>query len=147
MLPTLGRNRLFFSNPISQLQREFDRFFSGVGTEGGPEGSDLVATYPVDVREDDGHIFVDAELPGFEKKDVNISLEDGVLVLEAERSEEDTKEGTVHLNERTHRRVYRSFTLPTAVDDHKVDAKLADGVLKIVLNKQEEVKPRRIEVK
>jgi len=105
-----------------------------------------VASYPVDVREDENHILVEAEMPGFKKDEVNVTLESGVLTIAAERSIEQ-KEGTQHLTERTYTRVHRSFSLPNTVNDADVNAELKDGVLHVTLNKREEVKPRKIEIK
>jgi HSP20 family protein len=72
------------------------------------------------------------------------------LTISAEHKEEkkDQKEngGDWLLNERRYARFLRSFTLPPTVDVQKVDAKLQDGVLKLVLNKREETKPRKIQV-
>src|SRR5690606_11818256 len=104
--------------------------------------------YAVDVREDADHIYVEAELPGFRKEDVDITLENQTLTITAERKEEkdDQKKGDLLLHERRYSRFERSFTLPPTVDESKCDAKLADGVLTITLDKREESKPRKISV-
>jgi HSP20 family protein len=108
--------------------------------------SELIGAYPVDIREDEDHIFVDAEMPGFKKDEVDVTLEAGVLTITGERKLEEVK-GEKHLTERRFTRVQRSFSLPSSVDDAKVEAALTDGVLHITLNKREEVKPRKITVK
>jgi len=102
--------------------------------------------YPVDVHEDEGHLYVDAELPGFKKEQIELTLEKGVLSISAEREQSET-EGEQHLFERRYTNVSRSFSLPVEVDEAKVDAALEDGVLHVTLHKGEEIKPRRIEVK
>jgi HSP20 family protein len=133
-------------DPMGAMQREFDdvvgRFFSGQGNGG------HLAPYPVDVREDGDHIYVEAELPGFKKDEVEITLENQTLTISAERRLEKAEEvkGNYMLNERRFTRFLRSFTLPPTVDEKKVDAKLAEGVLTIMLNKREETKPRKIQV-
>ncbi len=75
-------------------------------------------------------------------------MENQTLTIQAERKEEqeNARKGDYLLNERRYRRFLRSFTLPPTVDDRKVDAKLAEGVLHITLNKREETKPRKIQV-
>jgi len=73
-------------------------------------------------------------------------LENGVLTIAAERGPAEAK-GEQHLSERRYTRVSRSFMLPKTIDENKVDAKLADGVLSLTLHKRDEVKPRQIEVK
>src|SRR5690606_7809254 len=96
--------------------------------------------------EEDDHITVEAELPGFKRDEISVTMEQGVLTIDAERKVEE-KKGHPQLNERRWTRVTRSFRLGQAVDEGKVDAKLEDGVLTLTLPKREEVKPRRIEVK
>ncbi len=89
-----------------------------------------------DVRETDDQIILDAELPGLRKKDIDVSLHDGVLTVSAERQEREvTKDETVHYAEQRYGRFSRSFTLPTEVEQNKVEAKYDNGVLAITLNK------------
>jgi HSP20 family protein len=114
------------------------------GGDGGEEA--LVGAYPVDIREDDNNVYVDAELPGFKREQVDVTIENGILTIQAER-QPDEQQGDSHLRERRYTRVARSFTLPNGVDENSVDAKLDDGVLKLTLQKSEQVKPRKIEVK
>ena len=126
------------------LLRDVDRAFNGrVGVDNG----DLTAKYPVDIHEDADGLTVSAELPGFAKNEVDISIDNGVLTLAAQREAITKEDATVHLHERRFTRVRRQFTLPTSVDTTDVDATLADGVLTLRLKKKEEVKPRKIEVK
>ena len=137
-----------FVDPLDMIGREFDtalnRFFQG--GDGGQR--QYMAPYGVDICEDADHLYVEADLPGFKKDDVEITLENHTLTISAEHREEqaDQKKGDWLLNERRYARFLRSFTLPPTVDDQKVDAKLLDGVLKVTLNKREETKPRKIQV-
>jgi len=142
-------NRGTNADPYEMAQREFDtmlnRFFGGQSQDGGQR----LAPYAVDVREDADHFYVEAELPGFRKDDVDITLENQTLTISAERKEERDqggKKGDLLLHERRYSRFLRSFTLPPTVDDQTVNAKLQDGVLTITLNKREETKPRKIQV-
>jgi HSP20 family protein len=138
--------RALLADPTN-MQREFDtmlnRFFN-------PEPAGHIMPYGVDIREDADHFYVEAELPGFKKDEVNVTLENQTLNIIAERNTEtakgDESKGEMLLQERRWGRYQRSFTLPPTVDESKVDAKLADGVLTITLNKREEVKPRKITV-
>jgi HSP20 family protein len=141
MLPTLRR---IYRNPFDDFQREIDRALS----TGWPvaDGDLATAAYPVDIHEDDDSITVEAEMPGFKRDEINVTLEQGVLSISAERETQEKSKGAQHLTERCYRRVARSFKLPVAVDESKVDAHLEDGVLTLKLAKREEVKPRRIEV-
>ena len=139
-------------DPFEGAQREFDtmlnRFFGGREAAAG-NGGGYLAPYAVDVREDGDHIYVEAELPGFKKEEVDITLENQTLTISAERHEEktpDANKGEHLLRERRYSRFLRSFTLPPTVDEQSVNAKLTDGVLTITLNKREETKPRKISV-
>jgi HSP20 family protein len=135
-------------DPVEAAQREFDSMLGR--WLGSGNGGNLAAPFAVDVREDADHLWVDAELPGFTKSEVEITLENQTLTITAEKKEEkkedDAKKGDYLLQERRYTRFQRSFTLPPTVDSSKVDAKLADGVLTITLTKREEVKPRKINV-
>lgn len=146
-LPTRVQRGASTADPFESFQREFDvlnRLFGGPQAQ---DGGARLAPYGVDVREDADHIYVEAELPGFKKDDVDITLENQTLTIGAERREEkEPKNGDLLLHERRYSRFLRSFTLPPTVDEKSVNAKLADGVLTVVLNKREETKPRKIQV-
>lgn len=146
-LPT--RVQRAIHDPMDVLPREFgtlmDRMLGGRDFFG--DGG-AFAPYGVDVREDADHLYVEAELPGFTKDEIDITLENATLSIVAQRKEtpaEDQK-GDWLLRERRYTRYSRSFNLPPTVDEKTVDAKLTDGVLKITLNKREESKPRKIAV-
>ena len=151
MLPTLRRSgiRRTWDDPFDALNRDFERMIN-LWNVGG-QADEATASYPVDIREDDNNIYVEAELPGFKKEEVDVTFENGVLNIHAERKQEEDRKGgeggTHHLHERRFTRVRRSFTLPNTVDANNVDAELTEGVLKLTLNKTEEVRPRRIELK
>ncbi len=127
----------------------FDLFGDDVGRAVGTWLDDrpaiTTAAYPVDIREDQNNLYVDAELPGFTKDDVTVTFEKGVLQINAERKPVEA-EGQQHLNERHYTRVARSFSLPTSVAEDKIEARLENGVLYLTLPKREEVKPRTISV-
>lgn len=132
------------------VQQEFEgvlnRFLGGQESNGGGR----LAPYGVDIREDQDHFYVEAELPGYKKEDIDITLENQTLTIAAHRKSEtrqgEEKKGELLLHERRYTRFLRSFTLPPTVDEQTVNAKLADGVLTITLNKREETKPRKISV-
>jgi HSP20 family protein len=135
-----------FADPFENLTRDFDvlnRFFNN-----GQGNGARLAPYGVDIREDGDGLIVEAELPGFKKEEVDITLENQTLTISAERREEhkEEKKGDYLLNERRYSRFLRSFTLPPTVDEKSVRAKLEDGVLTLSLNKREETKPRKISV-
>jgi len=155
-LPTRVSRTTPPADPLELAQRDFDhllnRLFNGQTSQ---DGNTRLAPYGVDIREDQDHFYVEAELPGFKKDDVDITLENQTLTISAERREENTqggdgtsngKKGDLLLHERRYSRFLRSFTLPPTVNEQSVKATLADGVLTITLNKREETKPRKISV-
>lgn len=124
--------------PFEGMDRLFDRFFD---EDGG-------WTPSVDVSETDKEIHVEAEIPGMNPKDINVSLHDGVLTLHGERKHEhEEKDENFHRIERSYGSFSRSFRLPAEVDADKVEADYKDGVLKIRLPKTKESSVKKIEVK
>jgi HSP20 family protein len=125
-----------------EMGRMFERFLDDFASNPG----EVVGSCPVDVWEDDDHIYVEAELPGITRDEIDLTLERGLLTISGERKI-DERPGADDLRERYFGRVYRCLTLPSAVDEKKVDATMKDGILRIVLDKAPEAKPHRIEVK
>lgn len=138
-------SRALIESPFEAMQREFDNLFNRFFNV---RDSAVFAPYAVDIREDADHIYVEADLPGFNKDEVEITMENSTLTISAEHKAEqkEEKKGEYLLNERRYTRFLRSFTLPPTVDEQSVQASLKDGVLTITLNKREESKPRKIKV-
>ncbi len=138
MLPITRKS---YESPWDML-RDMDRVFNRtLSTEDGG----YTAAYPVDIHEDTDKLVVEAELPGFNRDEIEINLEQGVLSIDASRAVQK-KEGDVHLNERRYTRVSRRFSLPTSIDESRVQANLDNGILTLTLPKREEVKPRKITI-
>jgi HSP20 family protein len=138
-------------DPLESMQREFDGVLGRLLTGRTANDVSRLAPYAVDIREDADHFYLDAELPGFKKEEVEVTMENQILTISAERkSEEESKDGGNKgewlLNERRYTRFLRSFTLPPTVSDQAVNAKLEHGVLTVTLKKREETKPRKISV-
>lgn len=150
MLPATLRRRSprLWADPLESIEREFGHLLNRIApmVDDEQNGRSLTASYPVDIREDEEHIYIEAEMPGFTKDQVDVTIDQGILTISAERESREKPAGTQHLNERRFTRVARSFTLPTSVDDDKVEARLSDGVLHLTLAKSEAVKPRKISV-
>jgi len=102
----------------------------------------------VDITEDDHEYLIKAELPGIEKDQVKVSVEDGLLVIAGERnSEKEEKNHKYHRMERSYGSFIRSFSLPDDADGTKVKAEYKNGILKVHLPKNEQAKPKSIEIK
>ena len=108
-----------------------------------PFFSSMVApTFKVDISEDDNAIFLEADIAGVKKEDIKVSMDDGVLSITAERSqnEEEKKKG-YHRIERSWGSLSRSFTVGNNVDADKIEATYDNGVLKVIVPKLE-AKPK-----
>lgn len=140
-------------NLFDRLQREmnrlgvFDPFSKELAEE---DNSNVVISHwrpAVDIKEEDKQFVISADIPGVDPKDIEITMEDGVLSIKGERSEEkeEEREGYKRI-ERARGTFYRRFSLPDSANPDKIEAKGKDGVLRIVIPKQEKVQPRRITV-
>jgi HSP20 family molecular chaperone IbpA len=145
MLPVLLRRRGRWQDPADLVRREFDRLFGLRWGEGAPEDGSVAAAYPVDITEDDDALVVEAEMPGFKREEIELTIDKGILSIKAERKRDEAK-GTRHVDERMFTRIERAFSLPCPVDEDQIEARLADGVLHLRLPKTGEARPRRIEV-
>ncbi len=102
----------------------------------------------VDVEEREKEFEVSMDIPGVDKKDVKVSLENKVLTIKGERKIErnEEEEGKYHYTERRYGSFQRSFTLPKSIDSKKIRARHENGVLTITVPKAEEAREREIEI-
>ena len=102
----------------------------------------------VDIFETENHdLVVRAELPGLNREDIQVSVENATLVLKGEKKfDTEVKEEHYRRIERSYGTFHRSFTLPNTVDPTKVSADYKNGVLTVKLPFREEAKPRTINV-
>ena len=127
-------NRLFSSN--------LTRFFNDEDIARGAWSPN------VDIFENKDQIVIEAELPGMNREDFDLSVENNVLTLYGERRFEKKDEGdNYHRVERSYGSFSRSFTLPQSVSAEGANAEFRNGVLRVSLPKREEVKARKIQIK
>jgi HSP20 family protein len=100
-----------------------------------------------DIYEGKDELVMKTELPGIDKKDLDITIEGDWLTIKAEKMEEVQEEVTHHTRERRYGHYLRSMTLPYPVDEAKISATLDNGVLELRLPKAEEAKVKKIEIK
>ncbi len=101
----------------------------------------------VDIYEDESAFVIVAEIPGVDKKDIEIDVKDRVLTLKGERSSDKESAGEKYYRrERCHGEFERAFSLPENVNPDTIDASFKDGVLKLEIPKPEEKKPKSITV-
>jgi HSP20 family protein len=102
---------------------------------------------PVDIFEKGDDLVIRAEVPGLEKGEIDISVEDNRLVIHGERvRESEFDEASAYRLERTFGSFVRSFMLPKTIDATTISASYCNGVLEIKLPKVEAAKPRKIEI-
>lgn len=101
----------------------------------------------IDISEDEEGLTFKADLPGMDPKDLSVEAKDGVLTIQGKRETEKKEEDkTYHRYERTFGSFCRSFALPSNVNPDKIQAEYKDGVLKVHVPKDEESKPRKIQI-
>jgi HSP20 family protein len=104
-------------------------------------------TPAVDIKEEDERFVLKADIPGVEPKDIEVTMEDGVLTIKGERKHESEEEANGYKRvERSYGSFYRRFSLPDSANAEGVSAKGKDGVLEVVIPKHQKVQPRRITV-
>ena len=143
------------ADPFLALHREMNRLFDdalrgGVaqaGSQAGSAGGALLAPH-MDVTETDKDVRLQAELPGVSEKDIEVSLNDDVLTIRAEKQQERREERQgVHVSERSFGTFQRSLRLPFPVSQDQVQATFENGVLSVTLPKaQPQERTRRIQV-
>ena len=128
--------------------RDLNRFFN---VELDDEDSTIATsawTPAVDIAEKDDHFLIKADVPGVDPKDIEISMENGLLTMKGERESEikEDKEGYTRV-ERSHGSFYRRFNLPETADSEDISARSNKGVLEITVGKKEAAKPKKITIK
>lgn len=138
------------SSPVFSLRREIDRLFDDTfGGEG--MGTTRRSWMPaVDVRETDGEYTFELELPGIAPENVEVTADNGVLTVRGEKGQRQARkegdEGRWHVVERSYGSFVRAFQMPQGVDDERIEASFAHGVLTVRVPKAERPQPRRIRI-
>lgn len=129
-----------------EINRMFDNFFRG---NTGEEELHMPSWDPaVDVAENTDAYVVKVELPGVNRNDVKIVVQDRQLTIRGEKKQEkDAREASYHRIERSYGAFQRTFTLPSGVKSDKIEAAYTDGILSVTLPKAEEAKAKEIEVR
>jgi HSP20 family protein len=136
---------------LNQIQEEMNKLFeSRVARAAGGDLSNVVTSEwvpAVDIKEEPNQFVILADVPGVDAKDIEITMENGVLTIKGQRATEtqEEREGFTRV-ERVRGTFYRRFTLPDTADAEKIAAKSKNGVLELVIPKHERVQPRKITV-
>lgn len=139
-----------YNNPwnlLNTLQRElYNPEYNQLSNDGGSVATANWAP-SVDIIENDKAFTLQADIPGVDPKDIEISMEKGVLTIKGERRSENVEEGENYRRvERQSGQFYRRFNLPDSADAEKIEARSEHGVITITIPKQEVAVSRRIEV-
>lgn len=127
-----------------EMEDVMERFFGR--EDGKPRAADVWAPR-VDLEETDREILVKADLPGVDPKNVEVTVENGVLTVRGERKEErEEKKKNYHRVERFAGSFYRAVALPPGADADKVTATSANGVVTVSIPKKAEAQPKKIAV-
>jgi HSP20 family protein len=154
LIPFRGNSNLarpeagLFGSLHREVDRLFDEFSRGFGTIDTQGSANLVPS--INVSETDKAIEITAEMPGLERKDVEVSLEDNVLTIRGEKKLEEEKKDEKrnhHVVERSYGVFYRMLELPPGIDPTTVQATMSKGVLKVTIPKPAQSETKRIEVK
>ncbi len=101
----------------------------------------------LDVKETPDHILISADLPGMDKKDVHVSIENQILTIEGKReSTQEQRHGNNHHVERQFGKFRRCISLPSSSDANQVSAKMEHGVLYVEIGKKETAKQKAITI-
>lgn len=136
-------------SPLGDVQRLFDRFFtSGFPLGGMPVGYDAYSAFPaLNVRDEGNSVLVQAEVPGLDADDLEISVEGDLLTIRGEKkAEKEERQENYYYAERSFGSFVRRVELPNAVDSNKAEARLDRGVLSLRLPKIEAAMSRTIKV-
>jgi HSP20 family protein len=147
MIPTRNRGSAFGN--LVDMSREMERLMGSAWAEGAQEGQGAQWGMPAEVMESGEEIRFDIEMPGVREEDIDVTLENNVLTIAAEKKlerEEGHGESDYRLFERRYGRFQRSFTVPPTVRSDACEARYEQGVLTVRLPKAEEARPRRIQI-
>ncbi|MFC2058384.1 Hsp20/alpha crystallin family protein [Chloroflexota bacterium] len=138
-----------FYSPLSLLgaMDRMDRFAGNIWDSSKPYTFDTSLVPHTDIYEENDQLVMKTELPGINREDVNITLQDDRLTIKAEKKEVVIEEDACYTRERQYGQYLRSVTLPFPVKEDKISATFENGVLELRLSKAEESKARKIEIK
>jgi HSP20 family protein len=132
---------------LMALQERMNKLFDETFSRGAQDVDTGAWSPPVDILEQGDEIIIKMEIAETDQKSIDIKVDGNALTIKGERIlEEGTKREDYLRLERPYGTFSRSFSLPTTVDYEKVKASQKDGILRIVLPKKEETKPKQIKV-
>ena len=127
--------------PSRNILNDFDLMIDNIFNDGwNLRSTTRNNTHPsVDIKESKNEYTIIADLPGFEKSNINLSIDEGYLTIKANEEEVNDSNGRYLLKERSMRNYSRTFSLPDNALDSKVSAKYTGGTLSITIPKSKEI--------
>ncbi|MBT3981480.1 MAG: Hsp20/alpha crystallin family protein [Bacteriovoracaceae bacterium] len=144
---TLALRRNFCKPTTNSLDSDFFHdFFSDLGLKTSHEEQSI--NPKIEFYEDDKRFIFLVEVPGMKKEDIALTTENGLLKIKGEKKRKmtDNSDG-IFRSEISYGKFERVFKLPLNISTKELEAKLEDGILKLTLQKKEELKSREIEIK
>jgi HSP20 family protein len=136
--------------PLGDIVRFMDGFNDGFFKDPDFDSNSMaVASWSphIDIHEDENEYVFRAELPGMDKKDVNVEIENDQLIISGEKVyRQELKEENFHRVESSSGKFYRSFRLPKTVNQEKIKAVMEKGILELKIPKAEDKKRKKIPV-
>ena len=105
---------------------------------------------PVDIKESDLSYIINADIPGFNKNDIEVTIEKNQIKLSGNRNDDSVKDdGVYHYKERMNDSFDRTFRLPDLINDKNISASFKNGILSVIIPKSDKTEPksRRITIK
>jgi len=133
--------------PRKSLINDFDNMLDAMFNDGWNRSLIRNNNLSVDIIEKENEFELTADLPGFDKKEINLSIQDKVLSLIANHKSSSYSKESYRLRERNSKSLNRSFTLPKNVIEEKINAKFKNGSLKVILPKAERIEPEIKKIK
>jgi HSP20 family protein len=148
----LAREPLNLMNRVQEDFNQMSRWLGGRFPSSWLEEESNIATSEwmpsVDIQEEDDKFIINADIPGVDPKDIEVSMDQGMLSIQGERkTESKTEKNGYRRAECSYGLFNRRFSLPMSANPDKITAKGKNGVLQISIEKRETTKPKRIQVK
>jgi HSP20 family protein len=139
---------LRYNSPVESFSNIIDSLLNSKVLDVMDRNTPLDRWPKVDITETGDGYTIKADLPGIEKSEVKIVVEDGVLRIEGDRKDNQKKEENMYSHlERSYGKFSRSFALPEEIDPERLEAKMTNGVLTISLSKVPKAKPKKIDIR
>lgn len=141
----MNNRRITLLRPSQMFDSMLDEFFNAPARVGRMLAEDIA----INMSEDEANIYIEATVPGFDKKSIDISVEDGLFTISGsieEKVEDSDSKKSYHIKEIKSESFTRSLVLPTRVDADNANAKFEKGMVLVTLPKLSDSKAKKISI-